>query len=111
MEFGEVVRRRRMVRRFDPDRPVASTALDAVLYAAQRAPSAGFSQGWDFVVLAEADDRQRFWDAARDSELPSDAPPDGWLAAKRLDRESPGANQKRSRPRFPLNGRSSPLLP
>jgi nitroreductase len=69
-----------MVRRFDPALPVAGPAVDAVLYAAQRAPSAGFSQGWDFVVLAEADDRHRFWDAARDQELPSDAPPDGWLA-------------------------------
>lgn len=80
MEFREVVRRRRMVRRFDPSRPVASTALDEVLYAAQRAPSAGFSQGWDFVVLAEDDDRHRFWDASRDPELPADAPLDGWLS-------------------------------
>ncbi|NYG05535.1 nitroreductase [Phycicoccus badiiscoriae] len=80
MEFREVVRRRRMVRRFDPDRPVARAALDDVLYAAQRAPSAGFSQGWDFVVLADGQDRRRFWDATRDPELPHDAPPDGWLA-------------------------------
>src|SRR5689334_14417433 len=70
MEFREVVRRRRMVRRFDPDRPVASDVLDEVLYAAQRAPSAGFSQGWDFVVLAEGADRRRFWEASRDPELP-----------------------------------------
>ncbi|MEO6414316.1 MAG: nitroreductase family protein [Pedococcus sp.] len=79
MEFHEVVRRRRMVRRFDPDRPVAASALDEVLYAAQRAPSAGFSQGWDFVVLAEAADRKQFWAATRDPDLP-DAPLDGWLA-------------------------------
>ena len=80
MEFREVVRRRRMVRRFDPLRPVAGTALAEVLYAAQRAPSAGFSQGWDFVVLADNQDRQRFWDASRDPELPPDAPLDGWLS-------------------------------
>jgi nitroreductase len=80
MEFREVVRRRRMVRRFDPDRPVPGPALDEVLYAAQRAPSAGFSQGWDFVVLTEAADRQGFWDATRDPDLPDDAPVDGWLA-------------------------------
>lgn len=80
MEFAEVIRRRRMVRRFDPDRPVTPTALEAVLYAAQRAPSAGFSQGWDFVVLAEDQDRRRFWDATRDPDLPPGAPPDGWLA-------------------------------
>jgi nitroreductase len=80
MEFRDVVRRRRMVRRFDPDRPVPSTALEAVLYAAQRAPSAGFSQGWDFVVLVEDDDRARFWGATRDPGLAADAPPDAWLA-------------------------------
>ena len=80
MEFTDVLRRRRMVRRFDPERPVPPAALEAVLYAAQRAPSAGFSQGWDFVVLAEAVDRTAFWDATRDPDLPDDAPVDGWLA-------------------------------
>jgi nitroreductase len=83
MEFADVVRRRRMVRRFDPDRPVPPAALEAVLYAAQRAPSAGFSQGWDFVVLTEAADRDRFWAATRepapDAGAGSGAAPDGWL--------------------------------
>ena len=80
MEFSEVVRRRRMVRRFDPDHPVPPAALEQVLYAAQRAPSAGFSQGWDFVVLADARSRGAFWRASRDPALPADAPPDGWWA-------------------------------
>ncbi|GAA2161356.1 nitroreductase family protein [Pedococcus bigeumensis] len=80
MEFRDVLRRRRMVRRFDPDRPVPRAAVDAVLYAAQRAPSAGFSQGWDFVVLLQAADRRRFWDATRDPDLPDGAPADRWLA-------------------------------
>ena len=80
MEFADVVRRRRMVRRFDPDRPVPAIALEQVLYAAQRAPSAGFSQGWDFLVLVDPEDRGRFWDATRDPALPSGAAPDGWLA-------------------------------
>ena len=51
MEFSEVVRRRRMVRRFDPDRPVEREAVLRALRTAVRAPSAGFCQGWDFVVL------------------------------------------------------------
>ena len=67
-----------MVRRFDPDRPVAPASLQAVLYAAQRAPSAGFSQGWDFVVLVEAADRARFWAATREPQAA--APSDPWLA-------------------------------
>ena len=73
MELREVLRRRRMVRRFDPARPVDDAALERVLYAALRAPSAGFSQGWDFVVLTAAADRQAFWAATADRE------PDAWL--------------------------------
>lgn len=80
MEFRDVLRRRRMVRRFDPDRPVPPEALEAVLQAAQRAPSAGFSQGWDFVVLAEPEHRDRFWSAARDPAQQPAARPDAWLA-------------------------------
>ncbi len=52
-----------MTRRFDPDRPVPGQVLAETLDHAVRAPSAGFSQGWDFVVLTEADDRLRFWSA------------------------------------------------
>lgn len=63
-----------MVRRFDPDRPVPREALDRLLYAAQRAPSAGFSQGWDFLVLTGARDRDAFWEATRE-----DGPADAWL--------------------------------
>ena len=59
-----MLRRRRMVRRFDPERPVPPDVLDEILYAALRAPSAGFSQGWDFVVLEEQADREAFWQAS-----------------------------------------------
>lgn len=79
MEFQDVVRRRRMVRRFDPDRPVAPQTLELILRTATRAPSAGFSQGWDFVVLRRPGQRQAFWDVTTDP----DAEPDRWLAGLR----------------------------
>ncbi|HQU27267.1 MAG TPA: nitroreductase family protein [Acidimicrobiales bacterium] len=60
MEFSEVVRRRRMVREYE-DRPLARDVVERVVASALRAPSAGFSQGWAFLVLTEADDRRRFW--------------------------------------------------
>jgi nitroreductase len=63
MEFQEVVRRRRMVRRYDPDRPVPDALLTRCLDNAVRAPSAGFSQGWDFLVLRTDEERDRFWAA------------------------------------------------
>ena len=61
MEFQEVVRRRRMVRAFD-GRPVPPAVLDRILANAVRAPSAGFTQGWAFLVLEGAEETGRFWD-------------------------------------------------
>jgi nitroreductase len=78
MEFAEVVRRRRMVRNFT-DEPVASDVRDRILDHALHAPSAGFSQGWAFLVLEAPDDRARFWSATG-----GDADePDNWLAGMR----------------------------
>jgi nitroreductase len=79
MEFSEVVRRRRMVRNYDPDRPLPAAVRDRLLATALRAPSAGFSQGWGFLVLEEAADRDRFWAVTTDP----DGPPDRWLQALR----------------------------
>jgi nitroreductase len=64
MEFADVVRRRRMVRNYDPDRPVPPEAVERILEHAIRAPSAGFSQGWGFLVLESQADRDAFWEAA-----------------------------------------------
>lgn len=63
MEFREVVRRRRMVRRYDPDRAVDPEAIDRMLQHATHAPSAGFSQGWAFLRLDTPDDVAAFWRA------------------------------------------------
>jgi nitroreductase len=68
MEFSEVVRRRHMVRRYDAERPVPAEVLTEILGNACRAPSAGFSQGWDFVVLTSDEDRARFWAASKEEE-------------------------------------------
>ncbi|HEX3005973.1 MAG TPA: nitroreductase family protein [Angustibacter sp.] len=78
MELSEAIRRRRMVRSYDPDRPVPHRVVDRLLDHAVRAPSAGFSQGWDFVVLREPADRDRFWDATTDG-----GAPDAWLSRMR----------------------------
>ena len=60
MELSEVIRRRRMVRSYD-GRPVDPAVVDRLLAAAVRAPSAGFTQGWAFVVLDDAEQTARFW--------------------------------------------------
>ena len=64
MEFSEVLRRRRMIRSYQADRQVPADALDAILEAALRAPSAGFTQGVSLLVLSSDTERETFWQAA-----------------------------------------------
>ena len=63
-----------MVRRFDPSVPVEMEVVRDLVALAVRAPSAGFSQGWDFVALLNPQDRAAFWAAADDG-----GPADAWL--------------------------------
>jgi nitroreductase len=60
MEFAEVVRRRRMIRHYT-DEPISDAQIATIVESALRAPSAGFSQGWAFLLLTDPDDRARFW--------------------------------------------------
>lgn len=62
MEFREVVRRRRMIRRYAPE-PVDPAVVDRMLEHAQRAPNAGFTQGWAFLVLDTPEDLALFWES------------------------------------------------
>jgi nitroreductase len=73
MEFERVVRRRRMVRAYDPGRPVSRETINQLLDLATHAPSAGFSQGWHFLVL-EGVRCADFWAATA-----VDEPADAWL--------------------------------
>ena len=60
-----VIAERRDVRRgFLPD-PVPSDVLDRVLTAAHQAPSVGFSQPWDFIVITDRERRERIAALAR----------------------------------------------
>jgi nitroreductase len=82
MEFGEVVRSRRMVRDFDPARAVPAGVVERALGHAIRAPSAGFSQGWDFLVLDDPGHVDRYWEVAADPDDPDDGV-DDWLRGMR----------------------------
>ena len=80
MEFSDVVRRRRMVRRYSAV-PVAPDIIDRLLRNAVRAPSAGFSQAWAFLVLDRPEDVARFWSATTPPERAAE--PDRWLRGMR----------------------------
>lgn len=74
MEFQDVVDRRRMIRDYAAD-PVDPAIVDRALRNATHAPSAGFSQGWGFLVLDTPDDVRRWWATTADSV----DDPDAWL--------------------------------
>jgi nitroreductase len=67
MEFQEVVLRRRMVRDFT-DEPVARPLVEQLVANATRIPSAGFSQGFTFLVLTEPGQRRLFWETTNGPE-------------------------------------------
>lgn len=73
MEFQDVVRTRKMVRNYT-DEPVDPAVIDRCLRNAVRAPSAGFSQGWAFLVLDTPEDVRRYWEVTADFDNP-----DRWL--------------------------------
>jgi nitroreductase len=56
MEFSDVVQRRRMVRNYT-DELVDPAAVDRIVAAGLRAPSAGHSQGQSFVVVTDPEIR------------------------------------------------------
>jgi nitroreductase len=74
MEFRDLVRVRHMIRTYDRNRPISRRVLDDMLRLATRAPSAGHTQGWRFLVLDDITSREAFWAAT------SEGAPDGWLA-------------------------------
>ena len=78
MEFSEVVRRRRMVRRY-AERPVEPTVVDRMLEHATHAPSAGFSQGWAFLRAGHA----RGCGPLLEATTPASAARNAWLDGMR----------------------------
>jgi nitroreductase len=67
--------RRRMVRNYSPE-PIDEAIVERILDNATHAPSAGFSQGWAFLVLEDEADRTRFWR----STTPEGQIAENWLA-------------------------------
>jgi nitroreductase len=58
MDFMEVVRQRRSIRRYKPD-PVPDEILNQILEAARLAPSGGNRQPWHFIVVKDPEKKRR----------------------------------------------------
>ncbi len=70
-----MVTSRRMTRNYLTD-PIPEGVLNQALSNATKAPSAGFSQGWDFLVLDQAERVHAFWECTSTDT----AHPDRWLS-------------------------------
>jgi nitroreductase len=92
VEFTEVIKRRRMVRSFTGE-PLAPGVTERLLRAANRAPSAGFSQGYSFLVLESEEQRAPLWQLMHEAEISdgstADANPDEIPALSRAPLAGP----------------------
>jgi nitroreductase len=73
MELTDVLRTRRMTRNFS-GRPLGTDIVDQLVGTGLRAPSAGNTQGREFVVLEGASQTSLYWQAATD---------EGWRSRSR----------------------------
>jgi nitroreductase len=73
MEFEEVLKRRKMIRKYK-DKPVPDSLIMKILRNAQRAPSAGFTQVQEFVIVKSQRVKEKLFHAALEQEQVRDAP-------------------------------------
>lgn len=79
MEFRDVVARRRMVRNYTSE-PVDPAAVERIVEAARRGPSAGFTQGQYFIVLTDDASRRALAEVAHEEEYVAQGM-DPWISS------------------------------
>ncbi len=72
MDFYEVIKKRKSVRRYKPD-PVSDDALNRILEAGRIAPSAKNIQPWHFIVIKDPEIKKRVAEASRDQHWMAEA--------------------------------------
>ncbi len=74
MDFREVMRKRRAVNFFDPQRPVSDDLIREMVELAARAPSSFNLQPWSLMIIKDPDEKMRLrklaWDQPKVSEAP-----------------------------------------
>ena len=69
MEFREILRHRKSVRAFE-QRPIPADVLDRILTTVRYAPSAGFTQGNEYLILDDPAAVAEFWALTDDPDEP-----------------------------------------
>src|ERR671917_218697 len=74
MDFEDVVRKRKMVRRYKQNRPLPDKIITKLIRNAHRAPSAGHTQVQEFIIVKDPLIKKKLRIAAVDQEYVEDAP-------------------------------------
>jgi nitroreductase len=73
MEFEQVLRKRRMIREYDPDKQIPDKIIRKLLRNADRAPSAGHTQVQEFVIVKDPTTKKKLREVAVDQEYVEEA--------------------------------------
>lgn len=73
MEFYEVIRERKSVRKYKPD-PISDEVLNRILEAGRIAPSAKNIQPWHFIVIKNPEIKEQVAEASRGQRFMAQAP-------------------------------------
>ena len=73
-DFFETVRHRHSIRKYQPDMPVETAKLHAILEMACAAPSAGDLQAYRIIVIRDADERRALVHVADEQAFLAEAP-------------------------------------
>jgi len=73
MEFEQVLRKRRMIREFEPDKQLPGKIIRKLLRIAHRAPSAGHTQVQEFVIVKDPAIKKKLRQVAVDQEYVEEA--------------------------------------
>jgi nitroreductase len=74
MDFEDVVRKRKMVRRYKQNLPLSEKTITKLIRNAHTAPSAGHTQVQEFIIVKEPVIKKKLKAAAVDQEYVEDAP-------------------------------------
>jgi len=74
MEFEQVIRKRRMIREFDPAKQIPEKIIKKLLRNAHRSPSAGHTQVQEFVTVRDRAIKRKLRQVAVDQEYVEEAP-------------------------------------
>ena len=73
MEFDEVVRKRKMIRQYELDRPIPNYVITKLIENAHRAPSAGHTQVQEFIIVKDPSTKSKLGKAALEQSQVYDA--------------------------------------